>query len=111
LYHKAPAADIGDVYKESQAYINFDILNHPGDASALLVRGDFPNGYADFYGYAHIPQYTPGNDIDVLYVNPLHWNVNGMNGTLREYHINDENILKVQINDSDFVFKVVFHDK
>ncbi|MDR1909008.1 MAG: glycosyltransferase family 39 protein [Spirochaetaceae bacterium] len=109
LYHEAPAADIGDIYRESQAYINFDAASHPYNRNALLMKkNNNAEDCAYFYGYTPIPllEGIQKDDIDVLYVNLQHWDENDAYAEIESLGFSTGELVKIRISDSDVVLKL-----
>jgi hypothetical protein len=117
-----------DVYRESQEYIIHDANARPEKHNRELfylfhAKEDTPkvqheytdqekqyllrySYYADFYGYDRLPYYTPGDQYDVLYVNPLHFGLESdMYKQMARYGIDDEDMVRIRVNDTKTILK------
>jgi 4-amino-4-deoxy-L-arabinose transferase-like glycosyltransferase len=94
-----------EAYREARGYIALDAASHPRKKSAML---DNAPEIAAYYGYEDIPAYSADESWDVLYVLNSIFNIHepDMYEALREYNIDDANLLKIRVNSDTLVFKI-----
>ncbi|GHV39796.1 hypothetical protein AGMMS49546_12490 [Spirochaetia bacterium] len=103
MYHFVPNTTTFDVSKEAWLYISADAAAHPDRSTAVLERYDAQEGY---YKYEDLSLYQGGPEPDLLYVSPLHCVEQEMYDlNLARYRVEDEGILKVQVDDTKKIFK------
>jgi hypothetical protein len=91
-------------YKESREYIARDAAAHTECKSAML---DNAPDIAAYYGYADMPLYSPEGNFDVLYVlnDIFRLDEPDMYEELYRHNLDDNNILKIRVNNDTVVFK------
>jgi hypothetical protein len=99
-----------EAYRESREYIARDAAAHPECKSAML---DNAPDIAAYYGYADMPAYSPEAGFDVLYVlnNIFFIHEPDMYEELARHNIDDNNILKIRVNNETVVFKKILRNK
>jgi uncharacterized membrane protein len=109
LYSGKPGIPGGgyEYYRESRTYIAADAAAHPENRSAMLNNA--PQN-AHYYGFADMPEYSPDDPPDVLYVFNTIFNMHeqDMYRELDMYGLDDTNMLKIYPSDSIVIFKKHF---
>jgi len=93
------------VFRESLAFIAHEAAAHPERTSLELS----PYSYyrlEHFYGYNTVSPYSPGDNYDVLFFNPLHRSQKAMFATLNNLAINQNSVLKIRVNERVSIFKI-----
>jgi hypothetical protein len=95
-----------EAYKEARAYIAADTAAHPDIKSAM---SDNAPEIAAYYGYENLPAYTPDGEFAVVYFlgDIFYIHESDMYNKLHEYGLNDNNLLKIHVNDTELVFKKI----
>jgi 4-amino-4-deoxy-L-arabinose transferase-like glycosyltransferase len=88
-----------DVYKEAQEYICADVEAHS------LKAAELNDSEPSYYGLVKIPPFSPGEQCDVVYINPLHLNEPGMLQELTKIGLDGSNVLKIRTTNEEYIWK------
>jgi hypothetical protein len=88
-----------DAYKEAQEYICADVAAHSLKAAELNDKEP------SYYGLVKITPFSPGDHYEVVYINPLHLEENGMLGILTNAGLDGSNVLKIRTTNEKYIWK------
>ena len=97
-----------NVYKESQSYITRDAEAHwqKDTDMKIFIKKYYNIGLEVYYNYKKLPLYLPGDNYDILYINPSDRDEEELYSEITKLGIARDRILRIHVNNTQSVFKI-----